>query len=599
MYKGLALFCPLFCLTLSGCGGSDSNKDATPVVENTSQSAKAHVAAVTQAQRGQRIQLDATQSVIPRGGSFSWQWHSVPEDGAVELTDKETLKPTFIPTVAGTYQLKLVVDAGNNNSSEVLTTITVADSSNNIAPVARFELAQTHFGKNETIHLDASASFDADNDTLNYEWQAQPHNRSAEFQLSAHTGVQALFKAQSAGKYTIRLTVDDGELQHSTEGTVTVQEQSLEPVISAPSSVKVGTEIKLSAANSKLYEGVGITWQLKSKPQGSSAELSTHDAVEALFTADVAGTYLVQLRLTASSGEYVVATKEITATANNGAPFVRLLNTPSSSKTYQQVTLDGSATTDPDGDTLDFLWQIEAPEGATYSLENETSAKATFLAQDPGDYKITLQASDGALTSQKSLIHRVTSSNSAPSARIELSSGQVKLYKTASFIAKGQDPDGDVLTYQWQLINKPAQSEAQLSNIENNEVSFTFDKAGTYTLSVTASDGELSSEPHVMSVQVKAGTNRQPYILGMQVLDELKADQPIRLVVNAGDPDGDPLTYEWRVEPPTNATATFSSTSAAQTTITVSDPGWYLVEVYADDGIVRTPYPHAKVLIVE
>ena len=57
MYKGLALFCPLFCLTLSGCGGSDSNKDATPVVENTSQSAKAHVAAVTQAQEDNEYSL--------------------------------------------------------------------------------------------------------------------------------------------------------------------------------------------------------------------------------------------------------------------------------------------------------------------------------------------------------------------------------------------------------------------------------------------------------------------------------------------------------------------------------------------------------------
>lgn len=123
-----------------------------------------------------------------------------------------------------------------------------------------------------------------------------------------------------------------------------------------------------------------------------------------------------------------------------------------------------------------------------------------------------------------------------------------------------------------------------------------------FCLTLSGCGGSASNKdttPVVESTSQSAKAHVAAVFLGMQVLDELKVNQPIRLVVNAGDPDGDPLTYEWRVEPPTNATATFSSTSAAQTTITVSDPGWYLVEVYADDGIVRTPYPHAKVLIVE
>ena len=55
--------------------------------------------------------------------------------------------------------------------------------------------------------------------------------------------------------------------------------------------------------------------------------------------------------------------------------------------------------------------------------------------------------------------------------------------------SKSSDPDGDKLTYAWTIKNKPASSTAVLTNIQGAIAGFTADIAGTYSLSLTISDG--------------------------------------------------------------------------------------------------------------
>ena len=54
-----------------------------------------------------------------------------------------------------------------------------------------------------------------------------------------------------------------------------------------------------------------------------------------------------------------------------------------------------NASSDPDGDVLSYVWTIEGPDGVTKAF---TTINFIQKFVDPGDYKVTLSASDGILT---------------------------------------------------------------------------------------------------------------------------------------------------------------------------------------------------------
>jgi hypothetical protein len=63
-----------------------------------------------------------------------------------------------------------------------------------------------------------------------------------------------------------------------------------------------------------------------------------------------------------------------------------------------EVTLDGSDSTDPDGDELTFAWKIVGkPVGAEVQLSDDTAVRPTFQVPQDGSYLFELVVSDGQL----------------------------------------------------------------------------------------------------------------------------------------------------------------------------------------------------------
>lgn len=85
----------------------------------------------------------------------------------------------------------------------------------------------------------------------------------------------------------------------------------------------------------------------------------------------------------------------------NTAPVARA-GADQSVVTNVVVTLDGSKSSDVDGDPLSYAWTLtDKPAGSTVALTNATSAKPTFMADVAGIYTATLVVNDGKLNSIK------------------------------------------------------------------------------------------------------------------------------------------------------------------------------------------------------
>lgn len=207
------------------------------------------------------------------------------------------------------------------------------------------------------------------------------------------------------------------------------------------------------------------------------------------------------------------------------------------------VTLDGSGSSDADGNALAYRWVQTS--GTPVTLNSVTSATPSFTAPNQsGTLSFSLITSDGKSDSPADSVS-VTVKNTSPTAAsvqsISTSAGAMTMLDgSASF-----DPDGDPLIYQWTQLAGPAVTVTTVApgisqfQVPNTPVTLVF--------SLTVSDGEAISVSISITVNVivVGPANGAPVAYA-----EPDFDTPRRSAVvldgSAYDPDSDALTYSWQ-----------------------------------------------------
>ena len=167
------------------------------------------------------------------------------------------------------------------------------------------------------------------------------------------------------------------------------------------------------------------------------------------------------------------------------------------------VTLDGTASTDTDGDSLSYSWQLLVrPVGSQATITSLNSPTPGFTPDVAGQYQIELVVNDGKENSLLDQLVINTVANSIPVANAgsdqTVAPGQtVILDGTAS-----SDQDGDSLSYSWSLIEKPAGSVASLTDPVTSSPAFTVDLSGQYVTQLIVNDGLADSDPVTVAISV-------------------------------------------------------------------------------------------------
>jgi hypothetical protein len=290
----------------------------------------------------------------------------------------------------------------------------------------------------------------------------------------------------------VRLTVSDGDLSATDDCRVTVNAPP-EADAGPDQQVSVGETVQMDGSGSSDPDGDALTysWQFVSRPEGSSATLSSPTSSATSFTPDVGGEYTV--RLTVSDGG-LTSTDECTADANS-IP-VADAGPDQSVNLGAVVHLDGSGSSDPDGDALTYSWQFESqPEGSSATISTPTPTTAAFDPDVGGEYVVRLVVNDGKASSGPD--DCLISVNTPPEANAGPDQ-EVNAGETVHVDGSGShDADGDPLTYSWSMFNRPSGSNAALSRNDIPNPTFTADVLGIYQLSLTASDGKASDEDWV------------------------------------------------------------------------------------------------------
>ena len=355
------------------------------------------------------VNLDGTGSTDANNDpiTYKWSWGSKPTGSSAALSADNISKPTFTADKAGTYVLTLIVNDGKTNSD--ISAVTVTASVANAAPVANAGTNQ-NVTVPVTVTLDGSASSDANRDALTFLWTLVSKPTSSAAALSSTTSPKPTFFADVAGVYVASLVVNDGALSSPvTTTTVTAAVANSAPVANAGVSQNVTTAsvVTLTGAGSTdaNYDTLTYIWSFASKPTSSVAALSSTSALSPTFTADLAGTYVVNLIVNDGKvNSSNVSAVTVTASAVNSAPVANAGANQTVTRTGTPATvtvsLSGTGSTDANGDTLTYLWALTTkPTSSTASLSSATVVSPTFVADLAGIYVASLIVNDGKVSS--------------------------------------------------------------------------------------------------------------------------------------------------------------------------------------------------------
>ena len=418
-------------------------------------------------------------------------------------------------TQAGTYSVTLTVSDGQAEDSE---TVTLTVSNTNRAPYFGDTPDRT-VSENASLNFSVSAT-DTDGDSLSY----SATNLPAGATFSGRTFDWTPTYAQ-AGTYSVQFTADDGQDQTSQTVGIVVDNVNRAPVLASIGSQSIDENSALSfPISASDADGETVTYSALNLPSGAALSGGTFTWTP---TYEQAGSY--QITFIADDGTDQDSELVTVTVANVNRPPV--LDTIGARAVAEDSLLTFSVSaSDPDGQQITYS-ASGLPDGATFA---DGVFRWTPSYEQAGAYSVTFSAGDGAATDVETVALTVENVNRAPV--LSAIANQTVTENTAlSFSVSASDPDGDDVT-----ITAGSLPAGATFSAESFAWTPTYEQAGSYELTFTASDGS-AADTETVTVTV-GNTNRPPELLaiGDKSTDD---DAALTFTVTADDPDGDTITY--------------------------------------------------------
>lgn len=612
--------------------------------------------------------------------AYHWTLVGVPKGSAMSLADSPLESPSFVPDAPGDYVAELYLTNDEGRRSNVRSvTLHVSTCGSRAPVVSDVKASPTTPSIGQSVLLTAAVS-DADTrspcsltEDFAYTWALSKLPSGSTAHLNdAHLASPSL-TVDVAGAYEATVAVVDSRGLAGAPQTVSFlasacggNAPSIVDVTATPSAPNTGATVVLDATATdpdtappcNLKDGIHFSWALRSVPPGSLAVLSDSSQESPWFAADKPGTYVAEVRALDDLGR-TSDPKSVSvqvSTCGSAVPSIGAVSaSPAAPNTGDVVSLTATvsdADTNPTcGVKESFLltWSlVSVPAGSGSVLSGVHEASPWFSADVPGAYAVEARVTDSSgHTSQATRATvQVSACGSAAPSVSALAFAPALPSSGTNVTVSATVTDGDVtgcgkketFGYLWALTRVPAGSAAVLTGTSTPLGGFFADVAGTYAVSLTATDSEGHQSAVVTGTVTVASASacgtRAPvarlagitaaacaplstcsvatitpsppgapnatppnYVVRLNGHPSVKLDASATFDPDAAAPCGQkaPLSYSWSIlAAPVGSSAAWAIGSGATTQMVAPTfepdlPGVYQVGLVVSDGVHASP----------
>ncbi|MCY3022211.1 MAG: PKD domain-containing protein [Planctomycetota bacterium] len=259
-------------------------------------------------------------------------------------------------------------------------------------------------------------------------------------------------------------------------------------IVGAPPTGVEGTEISVTGtvSDAGALDTFSYRWSVAKNGVAFGA-VGTGAAFA--FTPDGAGDYVMTLRVTDKDGR--TATDSAVIFVSNVNPHVNIVGAPATITMGSPVSLTSTVTDPGAADTFAYAWRV-TKDGVAFA--SGTDADFSFTPLDDAIYEVTLNVADhdGGTGADGVLIISQAAPviGSGPTADVNpaLPLQAVHFFCQAS--------DADTITWSWDF------GDGIVDNSNSNAVTHAFSPAGTYVVTVTATDANGLSTAKSLTMQI-------------------------------------------------------------------------------------------------
>ena len=462
--------------------------------------------------------LNGSASTDPDGTISTYAWSQISGPAQFTIASAGTATTAVSNLVAGvsSFRLQVTDNGGAVSADTIMVTVNAAIPPANIPPVANAGTDINITLPVSTATLNGSASTDPDGTISTYAWSQI--SGPAQFTIASAGTATTAVSNLVAGVYSFRLQVTDNSGAVSAD-TIMVTVNAAIPPANIPPVANAGADINITlpVSTATLNGSASIdpdgtistyAWsQISGPAQFTIASAGT--ATTAVSNL-VAGVYSFHLQVTDNSG--AVSADTIMVTVNAAIPPANIPPVANAGADINitlpvsTATLNGSASTDPDGTISTYAWsEISGPAQFTIaSAGTATTAVSNLVA---GVYSFRLQVTDnsGAVSADTIMVTvnaAIPPANIPPVANAGADINITLPVSTATLNGSAStDPDGTISTYAWSQISGPAQFTIASAGTATTAVSNLAAGVYSFRLQVTDNSGAVSADTIMVAVK--------------------------------------------------------------------------------------------------